>query len=207
MEVCSWGVTNVLADGTVTLGDLLGVSTMTGGDATDLGQTSRNNVASQTGILGPGVTACTGAGCTAMVSLDGIARTGRMVTSAMVPTLNQSTTGNAATATALASTPSQASSGQYCTGVTAAGNCNSAQVQYSQLGGTVTTWNQNTTGYGQIRRAVRADGGHVAEQSAYQRGRSDFGRRHGGRDAGHAEPDQRTGIVWSCANNSGAGRC
>jgi hypothetical protein len=45
------------------------------------------------------------------------------------------TAGNAATATALAATPAQASSGQFCTGVTAAGNCNSAQVAASQVGG------------------------------------------------------------------------
>jgi len=53
------------------------------------------------------------------------------------PTWNQATTGNAATATGLAASPSQAPSGQYCTGVTAAGNCNGAQVQFSQVGGTV----------------------------------------------------------------------
>lgn len=40
------------------------------------------------------------------------------------PTLNQSTTGNAATATALASTPSQCTSGQFATGVAASGNAN-----------------------------------------------------------------------------------
>jgi hypothetical protein len=73
-----------------------------------------------------------------------------------VPTWNQSTTGNAATATtttgnaatatALAATPGQCSSGNYATGIAAAGTANCGAVQYSQLGGTVTTWNQNTTG-------------------------------------------------------------
>lgn len=52
-----------------------------------------------------------------------------------IGTLNQNTTGNAATATALAATPSQAASNQYCTGITAAGSCNSAQVALSQLSG------------------------------------------------------------------------
>jgi Pectate lyase superfamily protein len=60
-------------------------------------------------------------------------------------------TGNVATATALAATPAQATSGQYCTGITAAGNCNSAQVAFGQLSGTaatgqIPTLNQNTTG-------------------------------------------------------------
>ncbi len=73
-----------------------------------------------------------------------------------MPTWNQSTTGNAATATtttgnaatatALAATPGQCSSGNYATGIAAAGTANCGAVQYSQLGGTVTTWNQNTTG-------------------------------------------------------------
>ena len=56
------------------------------------------------------------------------------------------TTGNAATATALAAIPGQCSSGNYATGISAAGTANCGAVQYSQLGGTVTTWNQNTTG-------------------------------------------------------------
>ena len=63
----------------------------------------------------------------------------RSIVAADVPTLNQSTTGNAATASALAATPAQAATNQYCTGIAANGNCNSAQVQYSQLGGTEPT--------------------------------------------------------------------
>ena len=41
-----------------------------------------------------------------------------------VPTLNQSTTGNAATATALSGTPTQCTGGQFSTGITAGGNAN-----------------------------------------------------------------------------------
>jgi len=73
-----------------------------------------------------------------------------------VPTWNQSTTGNAATATtttgnaatatALAATPAQCTSGQYATGITAPGAANCSQVGYSQLGGSIPTWNQTTTG-------------------------------------------------------------
>ncbi len=48
----------------------------------------------------------------------------RAIVAADVPTLNQSTTGNAATATALAATPSQCSGGDVSTGVAASGNSN-----------------------------------------------------------------------------------
>jgi hypothetical protein len=48
----------------------------------------------------------------------------RAIVAADVPTLNQSTSGNAATATALAATPSQCSSGGVATGITASGNAN-----------------------------------------------------------------------------------
>jgi len=54
------------------------------------------------------------------------------------PTLNQSTTGNAATAAALASTPTQCSGGQYSTGVATSGNANCAQVAYVQVSGVPT---------------------------------------------------------------------
>jgi len=48
----------------------------------------------------------------------------RAIVPADIPTLNQSTTGNAATATALAATPSQCSGGAVSTGVAASGNAN-----------------------------------------------------------------------------------
>jgi hypothetical protein len=54
------------------------------------------------------------------------------------PTLNQSTTGNAATATVLASMPTQCGAGQYSTGVAASGNASCAQVAYSQVSGAPT---------------------------------------------------------------------
>jgi len=44
--------------------------------------------------------------------------------------------GNASTATALAATPSQCSSGQYSTGIAASGNANCSQVAYTQVSGT-----------------------------------------------------------------------
>jgi len=53
-----------------------------------------------------------------------------------VPTLNQSTTGNAATATASDHSPTQCSSGQYSEGDTTAWAANCAQVQYSQVAST-----------------------------------------------------------------------
>ncbi|MFZ3343381.1 MAG: hypothetical protein WA213_21060 [Terriglobales bacterium] len=50
--------------------------------------------------------------------------TPRAIVAADVPTLNQSTTGNAATATALAASPSQCANGEFGTGVAASGNAN-----------------------------------------------------------------------------------
>ena len=52
----------------------------------------------------------------------------RAIVAADIPTLNQSTTGNAATATALAATPAQCGSGAVATGITASGvaNCTSS---------------------------------------------------------------------------------
>jgi hypothetical protein len=70
----------------------------------------------------------------------------RAVAATDVPTLNQSTSGNAATATASDHSPTQCSTGNYSTGDTTAWAANCAQVQYSQLGGTVPTWNQDTSG-------------------------------------------------------------
>jgi hypothetical protein len=61
-------------------------------------------------------------------------------------TLTNGTSGNAATATALAATPTQCNTNLYATGVTAAGTANCSQVTYAQVGGTVPTWNQSTTG-------------------------------------------------------------
>ena len=51
-------------------------------------------------------------------------------------TIAAPTTGNAASATRLAATPSVCASGQYATGVVSSGNANCSQVQYSQLSGT-----------------------------------------------------------------------
>ena len=50
----------------------------------------------------------------------------RAIVAGDIPTLNQSTSGNAATATALAATPSQCSGSQFSTGIAASGNANCA---------------------------------------------------------------------------------
>ncbi len=55
-----------------------------------------------------------------------------------VPTLNQNTTGNAATATALAATPSGCGANQYANAIAASGNLTCTQVAYSQVSGTPT---------------------------------------------------------------------
>lgn len=46
------------------------------------------------------------------------------ISAGQVPTLNQNTTGNAATASALAATPTQCAGGQFATGIAASGNAN-----------------------------------------------------------------------------------
>jgi hypothetical protein len=53
-------------------------------------------------------------------------------------TLTNATSGNAATATALAATPAACGSNQYATGIAASGNASCAQVGYSQVSGTPT---------------------------------------------------------------------
>lgn len=57
-------------------------------------------------------------------------------TAADFPTLNQSTTGNAATATALAANPTDCSAGQYANAIAANGNLTCSQVAYSEISGT-----------------------------------------------------------------------
>jgi hypothetical protein len=54
--------------------------------------------------------------------------------------------GNASTASAFATAPGQCSANLYSTGITISGIANCSQVTYGQLGGTIPTWNQNTTG-------------------------------------------------------------
>jgi len=51
------------------------------------------------------------------------------------PTLNQSTTGNAATASQLAGSPNGCSPGQYSIGIAANGNSSCSQIAYAQLSG------------------------------------------------------------------------
>lgn len=57
-------------------------------------------------------------------------------TAADFPTLNQSTTGNAATATALAANPTDCSAGQYANAIAASGNLTCGAVAYSEVTGT-----------------------------------------------------------------------
>ena len=65
-------------------------------------------------------------------------------------------TGNASTATALASTPAQCSSGQYSTGIAASGNANCSQVDYSQLSGTPALGNAASKNVGTTSGTVAA---------------------------------------------------
>lgn len=64
---------------------------------------------------------------------------GNQIPATFIPTLNQSTTGNAATATALATSPGQCSGGQFSVGITANGSANCAN-----LPATTTSWSSLT---------------------------------------------------------------
>ncbi len=82
--VCETGYSNLIVDGTTVLGDLITPSTTTGGQGHDSGLTSRSAVSLQTGVVGPVTTLSTGSGSTSVVSLEGINRTGRGLTSGLV---------------------------------------------------------------------------------------------------------------------------
>ncbi len=69
--------------------------------------------------------------------------TSGVLSSALFPaTIPSSTTGNAATATAFAATPTGCSANQYAQGVSARGTANCVQVAYSQVSGTPALYNQ-----------------------------------------------------------------
>jgi hypothetical protein len=71
----------------------------------------------------------------------------RAIVAADIPTLNQATTANAGTATALASTPSQCGSNNFATGVAASGNANCSQPAIGNLASVAasTVLGNNTT--------------------------------------------------------------
>ena len=82
-----------------------------------------------------------------------------------IPTLNQNTTGNAATATALAATPTACSGGQFATGIAASGNanCSSPSGQVSSVFGRTGTVSAQSGDYS----AAQITGlGTLATQSA-----------------------------------------
>ena len=74
------------------------------------------------------------------------------------PTLNQSTTGNAGTATALAATPSLCSTGQAPTGVLASGNATGC----AAIGGGSSAFNSLTSGTNTTAAMVVGTGGSIA---------------------------------------------
>jgi hypothetical protein len=97
------------------------------------------NAAPKTVLAGP---ASGGAGAPSYQTAPAIAVTNMTGTGAFNTT---GSAGSAATASALAATPAQCGSGQYATGVTAAGTANCAQVAYSQLSGTPSFTGNTTT--------------------------------------------------------------
>lgn len=106
------------------------------------GTVTSASVVSANGLSGTVATPTTTPAITLSTTFAGIAFSTAGVLQAAIaanfPTLNQNTSGTAATATQLASTPAQCSAGQYSTGITAAGIANCAQVSASQLSNGVT---------------------------------------------------------------------
>jgi hypothetical protein len=77
-----------------------------------------------------------------------------------IPTLNQNTTGNAATATALAGTPTQCGANNWSTGVAASGNANCSQPAFSNLSGNTSVAQVHTiSGSTGSPQAITAAGG------------------------------------------------
>ena len=97
---------------------------------TNTGTVSSVSVVSANGLSGTVATATTTPAITLAPTWTGIGYSNGTGIAAAVagnfPTLNQATTGNAATATALAATPTQCTGSQFAQGVTAAGNANCA---------------------------------------------------------------------------------
>lgn len=93
VPVCSTGYSNVVGDGTLTAGDLVGISSTMAGEAHDLGQTSGSNVGLEVGVLGTVTTGCTGSACSGVVALEGVKRTGRQILAAYLPVATFTTLG------------------------------------------------------------------------------------------------------------------
>lgn len=111
------------------------------------------------------------------------------LTAGMVPTLNQSTTGNAGTATQLAAAPANCSSGQGATGINAAGVAQGC-TSYVQPGVDVNSSNQVTATHLASALPVVQGGTGVTSLPACV----DTGGNHLNFNAG----------VWSCGTTSGA---
>lgn len=88
---------------------------------------------------GSGTVAAGTAGQFAYYNSNGTTVAGRTLLAADIPTLNQNTSGNAGTATALAANPTDCTSGQYANAIVANGNLTCAQVSAAQISGLVTT--------------------------------------------------------------------
>ena len=74
----------------------------------------------------------------------------RAIAAADIPTLNQSTTGNAATATALAGSPGQCSGSNFATGISPSGTANCLQPAFSNLSGSLAIAQTPLTSLGDI---------------------------------------------------------
>jgi hypothetical protein len=146
---CSTNMTCSITGNTVTVsaaggGAGGGYSTIQNGGAAIAAEAAINFLGSFSCVDNPGNTSSdcklTASAAVAHQFVTGVDSSGNYLRAAIlaadVPTLNQSTTGNAGTATALAANPTDCSAGQYANAIDASGNLTCAQVGYSQIGST-----------------------------------------------------------------------
>lgn len=120
-----------------------------------------------------------------------------LVAADLPSSITSSTSGNAATATALAVTPGQCAGGQYATGIAASGSANCAQVGYIQLSGTPTLQYQTVQSGGTAvtQRSVLNFGAGLSCADDAVNGRTDCS------NAGVTSFNGRAGAVSPAAND------
>lgn len=132
---------------------------------------------------------------------------GTIVSSDLPASIGSNTTGSAATATALASTPSGCASGLYATGITAFGNANCSQVAYTQLSGVPTLFNQtvqvNGTNQTQASTLNFAAGSNVTLSGSTTGGVTTLTISSAGSSAGVSGPGTSTNYALAFWNGAG----
>ena len=120
VEVATRGIVNCVADNTTVTGNIATVGTVTVGACADSGTADATTIGNGTQVIGTILTAVN-AGALVSIQLYGPGYYGTQLPA----TINSNTSGRAATATALAATPTKCSAGSYPLGIDAQGNAQS----------------------------------------------------------------------------------